>query len=221
MDLKLIGQIIAMAGGLIALIYGLYRSMNGVGSLYFRILTFAVGCFTLGRLYEILYVLCVGELTALAHIGQLGTVTMSLFMMTASRGTLDSMLDDRRKELRKYRVIPLLFSAVFCGFGVWLMLVGDKDPVKLVISGTVALVMMVTVYFEGKHLIFPDEGLEFAASMRMTNTSSLIFNFAAYAMLSPFIEGIPAVYFSLGIISAVCAVTIILSADKGVKKWQA
>ena len=221
MDLNFWGAIAALAGGLIALVYGLYRSMNGVGALYFRILTFAIGCFTLGRLYEVLYVLCVGELTALAHVGQLGTVTMSLFMMTASRGTLDSMLDDRRPELRKYRLIPVLFPLVFAGVALWLTLVGNHDSAGLMISGVVALVMMVTVYFEGKHLLFPDEGLAFAASMRVPNASSLIFNFAAYAMLSTYIAGLPAVYFSLGLITAVCAVLIILSADKGVKRWQA
>ncbi|MBP5163944.1 MAG: hypothetical protein ILP08_00755 [Lachnospiraceae bacterium] len=221
MDLNLIGSIIALAGGLIAFLYGLYRSMNGVGALYFRILTFAVGCFTLGRLYEILYTICFGELTALVHLGQLGTLTMSIFMMTASRGTLDYMLDDRRREMRKYRLIPIIFPVVFIGVGVCIHLVGNEDSARHLIAGVIAIVMMITVYFEGKHLIFPDEGLEFAASMRITNASSLVFNFVAYAMLSAFIADTPVVYLMMGVISAICSVTLIISADKGVKKWQA
>ena len=221
MDMNLIGSIVAMAGGLIALIYGLYRSMNGVGALYFRILTFAVGCFALGRMYEVLYVLCVGKMTELANLGQLGTVTMSLFMMTANRGSLDYMLDDRRKELRKYRLIPLVFPLLFACFGLWLILSGSKESTEILISGFVALVMMVTVYFEGKHLIFPDEGLHFAESMRITNASSMVFNFASFAMLSTNVASSPALYFSLGIVAAVFSVVIIVSADKGVRRWQA
>ncbi len=221
MDLNLMGSIVAMVGGLIALIYGLYRSMNGVGALYFRILTFAVGCFALGRMYEVLYVLCVGKMTELANLGQLGTVTMSLFMMTANRGSLDYMLDDRRKELRKYRLIPLVFPLLFACFGLWLILSGCKDSTGTMISGFVALVMMVTVYFEGKHLIFPDEGLNFAASMRITNASSMVFNFAAFAMLSMDVKSLSAVYFSLGVVVAIISIVIIVSADKGVRRWQA
>ena len=220
MNLASLGSVMALAGGLFAFCYGLYRSMNGVGALYFRILTFAVGCFTLGRLYEVLYMICVGELTAPAHIGQLGTVTMSLFLMTANRGTLDDMLDDRRKELRKYRIIPILFPVLFACVAIPISCIGHGGFVWHLISGIVGIVMMITVYFEGKHLLFPDEGLMFAESTRLTNAAGLVFNLVAYVMLSPFAAGTPALYFALGIVSAVCVILMICSADRGVKRWQ-
>ncbi len=222
MNLQLIGTSIALAGGLLALVYGLSHDFRTKRALYAQIMVFAVGCFMLSRLYEVVCILSFSALPGRAHVGYMGTVGMVLFLLAGSRGRMDDLIDDRRKELQRYRLLPLIPSAAAGLMTVLSLLPGGTQGHygQLAILVLVGVLMMVTVYYECKHLIFPDEGLNFVHPIRGANLSSILLNFSAFGLLYTQMAGYDTVYVILAVIAAASGIALVVTADKGVKAWR-
>ena len=222
MYLQITGTVIALTGAVAAFIYGMTRSFRINSALYAQIMVFAAGCFMLGRLYETVCYITFGELPGRAHIGYNGTLGMVLFLLAGSRGRLDSLVDDGRKELRRYRLIPLAMSLAMLIFMIAAVCGGEQtkhygQTAVLVIAG---ILMMITMYYEFKHLIFPDEGLNFVNPIRGANISALILNLSAYGLLYAQMERVDLLYLIMAVIAAVSCVALVVTADKGVMAWK-
>ena len=217
--MQLYATAIVFACGIAVLIYGVIGILSGTRALYYQILTFAVGAFTLGRLYEILTFLTAGELPDRAHLGLMGTIGMAVFFLTASKGTMDAVIDDRRKELARYRLMGLIAPICMVCLVVPTVLIGEKRHGQIFILVLEGVIMLFSLYFEFKHLIFPDEGLEFAKNIRSANIFAIVLSFTSYIMLYTQMMNIDIVYTIACVIAGASAIGLIFSAKKGVASW--
>ena len=214
------GSFIAMVGAIVALVYGLSsifrRKSKG---LFFQIMVLGVGAFALGRFYEVLCFTTQGILPERAHLGYMGTVDMAIFFLTASRGSMDDLLDDRREEFRKYRRSALIAPVCMAAVTACAILIGDKHLGQKVILALAGSVMMFSVYYECKHLMLPDEGLHFVENIRWTNLAAIVLNFSALGMLYTQMMRIQTVYLLLSVFSVIAAIVLIVTTEKGVRAW--
>ena len=77
-----------------ALIYGLYMMITRKPPLYFQLSMAAVACLLLGYIFDICYYIVHGFLQEGYMIGYLGSIGSFLFLLTASVGYMDGILDD-------------------------------------------------------------------------------------------------------------------------------
>ena len=108
-------------------VYGVFRFFRSKSPLYAQMVVLGIGCAMLGRLFVTLRLITLGELRSSFHVGTLGILGSFLFFISANYGQMDSLVDDGRPDLRKYRwaalcapLSVLVLYAVyfrFVGFG--------------------------------------------------------------------------------------------------------
>ena len=99
----MIANIIGFVCALFGFIYGGIKFFRPRQALYAQMITLALGCNAFGRLYYIVRLLTSGFITGSIQLGFFGIVGSFMFFFSSNFGTLDSLLDDRSKEFRKYR----------------------------------------------------------------------------------------------------------------------
>ena len=198
---------------------GLRWFSNSNAPLYARMIVFGVGCAMLGRLFETLELLVSGEIQAGFHVGLLGILGNFLFFLAANYGTMDSLVDDKSSEYRKYRLIALSAPAVILAlYGLFVYLVGFGWEAG--VNGVITLVIMQASYYNMKHLIIPDVEGGLIRGIRGYNLLALIL--AVLCMLEMIVNTVNVTpVLRYGVYVLLCCVYFLLVPvmEKGVKKW--
>ena len=199
--------------------YGLFRFFRDQSALYVRMIIFAVGCAMLGRLFETLQLLVIGELYNGFHVGILGIIGSFLFLFSANFGQMDSIVDDGSSEFLKTRIISLAAPLVMVA--IWCMIAIPKGLNESTISlGIETLFIALASYFHLKHLIIKDVAFGLIRSIRSYNLLSLIYAFLC--MIEMVVESfnLPIVWIAIVYILQ-CAVLLafVPVLERGVKKW--
>lgn len=199
--------------------YGLFRFFRDNSALYVRMIIFAVGCAMLGRLFETLQLLVIGELYNGFHVGILGIIGSFLFLFSANYGQMDSIVDDGSPRFRKTRIISLAAPLVI--IAIWVFIVTTKGFNESTISlGVETLFIALASYFHLKHLIIEDVAFGLIRAIRKYNLLSLIY--AVLCMLEMVVESfnLP-VYFIAIVYVLQCALLLafVPVLERGVKKW--
>ena len=219
MKLTLLANIITCAGALVGFVYGAFRFFHPKAAVYTQMVTFACLVILFGRLYQIIRIVTVGELAERFHLGVLGMIGSILFLFAANFGVMDSLVDDGSKELRKYRLIPLAAPALV--LAAWLAIfcfADDSIPTKIV-TGVISVCVMLASYFNLKHLIIPDVAFGVIRSIRQYNLLALIYEFLCFAEMIAQIRNREIITLIVGILAGILLPFIILSVDRGGKKW--
>jgi hypothetical protein len=172
----LIANIIVCVGALAGYIYGeikLFRA--GKNMLYAQMIALSLLCITYGRLYHIVRLVTDGSITESFQLGFLGALGSLIFFFASNFGTVDSLVDDGSKKLKKYRLIALAAPAAAVVLYVCLFLLGEVAPLWRVQGAVLTLLVIPTSYFNLKHLIFPDVEGGFVKCLRPYNLLVLIY----------------------------------------------
>ena len=89
----------------VALIYGLYMMIARKLPLYFQLSTASEGCLLLGYLFDVCDYLVNGYHGDGYLIGYLGSIGSFLFLLAASVGYMDGIMDDGSAPIKKCRYI--------------------------------------------------------------------------------------------------------------------
>ena len=219
MNLVLLANIIACAGALGGFIYGGIRFFRPKSAVYALMITLAAGVTVFGRLYQIIRLVTVGDIMERFHLGFLGTVGSLLFLFAANFGLMDTLCDDKSKELRKYRLIPLAAPALVLVLYFALFFFSDLTTLVKVAAGAAALVLMLASYYNLKHLIIPDVDFGVVRSLRQCNLLALIHEFLCVAEIFTLTRNYTIGTLVIGILSSILMPLIIIAVDWGVKKW--
>lgn len=205
------------AGG--SFIYGIRRFFKKGKPLFLQSLTMAMGCHALGSLYHIcqsLTRMTVPEGFTPAYLGHIG---FFLFLLTASYGQMDRIIDDGTPPMRPARWLALLAPLAAVLLYLPNGLVAEVSVATKVTYLLVWIPACVSVYFSLKHTIIPDMDFGFIKAIKPYNLMALILSFGellmmtAWDFLSPVPMAMSALFFGV-----FCVATVI-TAERGVRKW--
>ena len=202
----------------VALIYGIYLANTRKLPLYFILSIAAVACLLLGYIFDICYYIVHGFLQEGYMIGYLGSIGSFLFLLTASVGYMDGILDDGTPKIRKSRYIAFIGPAV--AILLWLANMFANVPIMTkVVYSILWIPASLSLYFNLKHAIVPDMGFGFVKAIRPYNIAAFAFALLQLIHLTlwnycGWIELLVS-----GTAFGISAIFVVLMADKGVQKW--
>ena len=179
----------------------------------------AVGCVAFGRLYQVVRLLTGGDMFNGFQLGVFGVIGSLLFLFSANFGAMDSLADDRSREFIKYRLISL--AAPVAALVLYIIFVWFTDlprSVKIA-SALVTVFVMQASYFHLKHLIFPDVDLGIIKCLRRYNLLALIYTFLCMAEMVVIGLGNETGILIVGVLIGSVMIGVIVSAERGIKKW--
>ena len=213
-----IGDGIVVFLSAIGIAYGIYMLITRKPPLYFQLSIFAVGCLTLGYIFDICDYMVHGLVSEEYYIGYLGSIGSFLFLLTASTGYMDGIMDDGTPKVKRSRYIAVIapaFTAV-----LWFINMISNAPVSTKIVYSVLWIpAMFSSYFNLKHAIIPDMGFGFVKAIRPFNIAALSFTLLQLIHLTLWNDCDWITLLLSGTVFGCSCIAVIVTADRGVKKW--
>ena len=180
---------------------------------------FAVGCTAVGKLYQIIRLLTIGDIYNEFQLGFLGMIGSLVFLFSANYGVMDSLADDGSKRFLKYRLIPLLLPAAEIALFVLFFLRGDFTVLIKVTAGVVTFFAAGTSYFNFKHLIFPDVDFGIIKCLKLYNFLAIVFAYFCLAEIAAYGYENEVASMSIDIMTGIVLLLIPPVVERGIKKW--
>ena len=217
----MIAELVPLAATLFSLIYGLKHFFKKGKPLTMQSVTMAMASHALGSIYH----LC-QTLTSEAHVhvdgftpAYLGRIGFFLFILTASYGQLDKIIDDGSEKMRPARMYALIAPA--CVFLLYspIAFIEDVPKSTQIVYLFVWIPAMFSVYFNLKHAIIPDFDFGFIRAIKPFNWFVLLLSFSELLCLTAWMYDYPIPMAVSAIVFAVLCIGTMVSAKKGVEKW--
>ena len=213
-----IGDGIVVLMALVALIYGIYMLIAKKFPLFFQLSVLAVACLMLGYVFDICDYIVNAELEEEYFIGYLGSVGSFLFLLSASVGYMDGIIDDGSLGFKKHKFIALIAPVLLAVR--WIPnILSDATMATKVVYSILWVPAMCSSYFNLKHAIIPDMDFGFVKAIRPYNIAALSFTFLQLIHLTlwNFCDWIPLTI--SGIVFGASCIVMVVMAGKGVEKW--
>lgn len=214
-----IAELVPLGATLFSLVYGLRHFFKKGKPLFLQSITMAMGSHALGSIYHMCQSLTSENVVEGFTPAYLGHIGFFLFIITASYGQLDRIVDDGSMGMRKSRIIALLAPVLALLIYIPNALPEDIAVSTKVVYALVWLPAMVSVYFNLKHAIIPDLDFGFIKAIKPYNLLVLLLSFSELLCLTawdyyyPVLMAVSSVVFG-----TLCICTMVL-ARRGVKKW--
>ena len=214
-----IAELLPLSATMFSFVFGLRHFFKRGKPLFLQSITMAMGCHSLGSIYQLCLMLT-NETTfegfTPAYLGRIG---FFLFFIAASYGQMDRIIDDGTPAIRPSRYIAL--TAPVCAA---LLYIPNACIVDLPAATKISLLLvwipaLVSVYFNFKHAIGPDCDFGFVKAIKPYNMLAVGLGFAELFCLSAqnLPHDLPIIITS--VIFAVFCVAIMIAAKKGAEKW--
>ena len=214
-----VAELAPLAATLFSLIYGLTHFFKKGKPLCMQSFTMAMASHSLGSIYHLCQTLTSDILVEGFTPAYLGRIGFFLFILTASYGHLDRIVDDGTQPMRPARRVALI--APLCAILLFIpnLFVEDTTTATKVVYGLVWLPATFSVYFNLKHAIIPDLDFGFIKAIKPYNVSVLALSFAELLCLTAwdYYNGVLLVLSS--VLFGVLCVCSMIAAAKGVDKW--
>lgn len=219
MSLVLIANIVACGCAFIGFVYGVLKFFRPKKAVYAQMITLSVGCMALGRLYQVVRLLTVGDIFVRFQLGILGVIGSLLFLFSANFGMMDSLADDGSKKYSKYRIIPLAAPAVYIAAYLVFFLFSDCEPLVKIAAGILTVFVSGSSYFNLKHLIFPDVDFGVIKSLKLYNILALAFAALCVIEMIAVSRGSDAGILITSVLFGLTLLAITPTVERGIKRW--
>ena len=182
-------------------------------------ITLAVGCMAFGRLYQTVRLITGGDIYNEFQLGTFGVIGSLLFFFSANYGLMDSLADDGSKKFFKYRIIPVIAPLTAAALYIIFMLPYDIPKVSKIVGAVLTLFVMATMYFNFKHLIFPDVDFGVVNCLKAYNFVVLLYSLLCIAEMIAISRGSETVIAVIGALMGVLLAVTVPVAERGMKKW--
>ena len=215
-----IAELVPLCATLFSFIFGLNQFFRKGKPLFLQSITMAMGCHALSGVYHFCQTFTTGEVLEGFTPAYLGRIGFYLFLITASYGQMDRIVDDGSPTLRKYRYIalaaPILAILLYLPNG----LMEDLPLPTKIAALLVWLPAVVSVYFNLKHSIIPDFDFGFIKAIKPYNILATCLGFAELLNLTAwdYLDSVAIVITS--IVFAILCICMMLAAKKGAEKWK-
>ena len=219
MKLYLIANIITCICAFISFFYGIAKFFKPKKAIYAQMITLAAGCVAIGRLYQAVRLLTGGGITDEFQLGLFGVIGSLLFFFSANFGLMDSLADDGSKQYVKYRIIPVAAPAAAIALYLIFVLLADMPTITTITGAVITLFVVLSSYYNLKHLIFPDVDYGVIKCLKMYNLLTLIYSFICIAEIIVIGKNNEIAYLVTAVIIGVLILIIVPSVERGIKKW--
>lgn len=211
-------QLLLLLSSAIAFVCGVVQFFKKGIPFFTQIVICGLGCMMLGWLFHIVILLTNGYIPDGFHVGKLGLFGGFIFLLSASFGQMNGLVDGGEKIYRKYRILSLLAPAVIAAIYMPVLFSSASIEAKCV-DATLCLIIAISAYFNLKHLIIPDVDFGILKSIRGYNFLALLLSvFSAVNMMAADLQW-TILQFIISALIAVVNIAIIPVLAKGAKKW--
>ena len=214
-----IAELAPLAATLFSLIYGLKYFFKKGKPLSMQSITMAMASHALGSIYHLCQSLTSEDIVEGFTPAYLGRIGFFLFILTASYGQLDRIVDDGTAKMHRARVVALIAPLLAALLYVPNAMMEDVPLETKVVYALVWIPAILCAYFNLKHAIIPDFDFGFIKAVKPYNVFLLLLNFAELLCLTTWDYYAPVQMAVTAIIFAVLCVCTMISARKGVEKW--
>ena len=222
-DLELIcfwiAELVPLFATLFSLIYGLRRFFKKGKPLCLQSITMAMACHSLGSIYHLCQSLTSDEIVEGFTPAYLGRIGFFLFILTASYGQLDRIVDDGSSKMRRARAIAFIAPILAVLLYIPNAMIEDVATSTKIVYAFVWIPAVISVYFNLKHAVIPDFDFGFIKAIKPYNIFVLCLGFAELLCLTAWDYYYPVPLALSAILFAVLCICTMLAARKGVEKW--
>ena len=214
-----IGELVPLSATIFSFIYGLNKFFKKGKPLFLQSITMAMGCYSLGSVYHLCQTLTTETILEGFTPAYLGRIGFFLFLITATYGQMDRIVDDGSKKLRPYRYMALIAPVLAA-----LLFVPNAIIVELPIQTKIAALLVwlpavVAVYYNLKHAIIPDLDFGFIKAIKPYNILAACLGFAELLCLTAWNYYNDTLLVISSFAFAILCVAMMCAAKKGAEKW--
>ncbi|MBR4319835.1 MAG: hypothetical protein IKP69_07270 [Oscillospiraceae bacterium] len=219
MELTITINLIVCICATIGFIMGVHAYFKQHQPLYAQMTTIALGCASLGRLYNVAVIVCDGDIPHTFNIGILAVVGCFLFFFSANHNQIDSLCDMTNPKNAKFKYIALIAPAIQAIVAGIVFFASDGKLALRISYLAEFLSIMLASYYNCKHLLIHDTDSGFIDSVRGYNLLVLItgFLYTSEITCDAFEVVIPKSF--IYALMSICLLSIIPVLKRGVKKW--
>lgn len=214
-----IAEIIPLIATLFSFIYGINKFFKKGKPLFLQSITMAMGCHTLGSIYHICQTLTTETVFEGFTPAYLGRIGFFLFLITASYGHMDRIVDDGSKQIKPSRYIALIAPVLALLLFLPNAIMEDLPTKTKIAVSLVWLPALIAVYYNLKHAIIPDFDFGFIKAIKPYNILATCLGFAELLCLTAWDYLYNTQLIIASLVFAILCVTMMLVAKKGVEKW--
>ena len=215
-----VAELTPLIATLFSMIYGLKHFFKRGKPLFLQSLTMAMASHSLGSIYHLCQTLTGDSIIDGFTPAYLGRIGFFLFIITASYGQLDRIVDDGSAYMRRARRLALL--APFCAALLYIpnAIIEDIPVSTKIVYALVWIPAAASVYFNLKHAIIPDMDFGFIKAIRLYNILVVCLAFSELICLTAwdYYDHYILLALSTVVFGILCIYTMI-AAKKGVEKW--
>ena len=214
-----IAELVPLCATLGSFIYGLNKFFKKGKPLFLQSITMAMGSHALGSIYHVCQTLTTETVLEGFTPAYLGRIGFFLFLIAASYGQMDRIVDDGSQKVKPSRYIALI--APVCAILLYLPNGTMEDlPVETKIAVLLVwLPAVVSVYYNLKHSIIPDCDFGFIKAIKPYNIFATCLAFAELLCLTAWDYLYNTQLVICSVVFALLCVAMMHAAKKGAEKW--
>lgn len=214
-----LAELLPLFATLFSLCYGLKHFFKKGKPLFLQTITMAMGSHALSSIYHICLSITGDGLLDGFTPAYLGRIGFFLFILTASYGQMDKIIDDGSAQMKPSRVVALIAPLCAMLLFVHNLLIEDVPAATKISYALVWIPAVFAVYFNLKHAISPNIDFGFIKAIKSYNFFTLFLGFSELICLTAwdYYYSIPLVLSAI-VFSILCICTM-LAAKRGVEKW--
>ena len=214
-----IAELVPLGATLFSLIYGLKHFFKKGKPLCLQSITMAMASHALGSIYHLCQSFTSETIVDGFTPAYLGRIGFFLFILTASYGQLDRIVDDGSPKMRHARILALIAPILAALLYIPNTFFEVVPIATKVVYALVWIPAIISVYFNLKHAIIPDLDFGFIKAIKPYNIVVLLLSFAELLCLTAWYYYDFVLMAITAIIFGALSVCTMLVARKGVKKW--
>ena len=214
-----IAELVPLSATLFSFIYGIRNFFKKGKPLFLQSVTMAMGCHALGSIYHLCQTLTTKSVLEGFTPAYLGRIGFFLFLITASYGQLDRIVDDGSAKIKPARRIAIIAPVIAALLYIPNAFMEDLPTQTKISVLMVWLPALVSVYYNLKHAIIPDFDFGFIKAIKPYNFLALALSIAELCCLTAWDYFYNAPLVITSVIFAIICVLTMLVAKKGAEKW--
>ena len=214
-----IAELVPLAATLFSLIYGLKYFFKKGKPLFLQSITMAMASHALGSVYHLCQTLTSENIVDGFTPAYLGRIGFFLFILTASYGQLDRIVDDGSSKMRRARIIALIAPILAALLYIPNILIDEVPTATKTVYAIVWIPAIISVYFNLKHAVIPDLDFGFIKAIKPYNIFVLMLSFSELLCLTAWDYYYPVQMAVTAIVFGTLCICTMVFAKKGVEKW--
>ena len=214
-----IAELVPLCATLFSLLYGMKHFFKKGKPLCVQSITMAMASHAVGSIYHLCQTLTSDFVVDGFTPAYLGRIGFFLFLLTASYGQLDRIVDDRTPPMRRASLVALIAPLAAILLYVPNVIIYLVPVATKVVYAIVWIPAAVSVYYNLKHALIPDLDFGFVKAIRPYNVLATCLGFAELLCLTAWDYYYPTQLAITAVLFGVLCVSTMIALRKGVEKW--